>query len=113
MSAWICTDKHIASVVCNAYKDEDNEFKQKLADALKKANIRSVNYRYNERTKITKCDLNEAEPLGWEDVAMLTASLDYQSCERPDWKRSKARTALLEIQAIAAYKLAEGGRWSI
>lgn len=113
MSAWIASDKHIASVVCNAHKHASNEFKQKLADMLKKANIRSVNYRYNERTRITPCDLNEVEVLDWKDVAMLAASLDYQSCERPDWKNSKARLALLEIRADAAHKLSEGGKWSL
>lgn len=110
MSAWIASDKHIASVVCKVISPDR---RQKVADALKKANIRSVNYRYNERTKITPCNLSQAEDLDWKDVAMLGASLDYQSCERPDWHRSQACKWLLLIRAEAGYNLADGGKWSI
>lgn len=111
MSAWIASDKHIASVVCAVI--EDTVLQQKIADMLKKANIRSVNYRYNERTKITPCDLSQAETLDWKDVAMLATSLDYQSCERPEWSRTEACHQLLMIRAQAAYKLADGGKWSL
>lgn len=111
MSAWIATDKHIASIVCKAYDTEP--VRQRIADALKKANIQSVNYRYNERTKITPCDLSQAEDIDWRDVGMLATSLDYQSSELPKWRNSHACIELLRIRADAAYHLSDGGKWSL
>lgn len=108
MSAWIATDKHIASVVCAVYPENE---RQAVADEIKKQNIRSVNYRYNERTKITPCDLTQAVPLRPIDVVSLTNSLDYQCCERPDWKKTKAYRYLREIVFDAAEY--DGGEWSI
>ena len=43
MSASICSDKHIASVVIATIPEE---LRQTYADEIKKQNIRSVNYRY-------------------------------------------------------------------
>lgn len=111
MSAWIATDKHIASIVCRAYDTQPE--RQRIADLLKKANIRSVNYRYSERTKVTACDLSQAVDLNWKDVGMLATSLDYQSCELPTWRNSKACLELLRIRADAAFHLSDGGVWSI
>jgi hypothetical protein len=111
MSAWICSDKHIASVVCAVLKEE---YRQKAADMIKKANIRSVNYRYNEHTKITPCDLTQAEPLLPGDIVKLAHSIDYQSCERPDWYGSKAREQLKEIVfAVSLSLVPDDARWSI
>ena len=108
MSAFICSDKHIASVVCAIYPEEQ---RQAVADEIKKQNIRSVNYRYNERTKVTPCDLTQAVPLRPVDVCSLAHSLEYQCCERPDWTKSKAYQFLLKIVFSAAP--IEGGAWSI
>lgn len=110
MSAWIASDKHIASIVCAVYSDD---WRQVIADEIKKQNIRSVNYRYNERTKITSCDLTKAISLRDVDVVKLAHSLDYQSCERPDWEKTKAYRHLRDIVFRASFKLAEGGEWSI
>ena len=110
MSAWIASDKHIASIVVAVVREEE---RQKWADEIKKQNIRSVNYRYNEHTKITSCDLSEAITIPPKDVVKLTMSLDYQSCERPDWKKTKAYAMLREIVFSASHELAEGGAWSL
>lgn len=112
MSAWIASDKHIASFVTKCVKEDK---RQEIADLLKKANIRSVNYRYNERTKITACVLSEAEEITWDDACMLGASLDYQSCERPDWRNSKACQTLNRIRAEAGYMLVRNtsAKWSM
>lgn len=118
MSAWIASDKHIASVVLATVKAAEH---QRVADLLKRANIRSVNYRYEEKNRITPCDLSQAEELSPEDVVMLAASLDYQSCGRPDWERSNACRTLNAIRAKAGYDLVHSleerriskGRWSL
>lgn len=101
MSAWIASDKHIASFVFKCANSSDD--KQAIANLLKKANIRSVNYRYDERTKITPCDLNQVQEITWEEACMLGASLDYQSCQRPDWENSKAYHLLNRLRAEAGY----------
>lgn len=110
MSAWIASDKHIASIVIATMPEER---RQEVADELKKQNIRSVNYRYNERTKITPCDLSEGVAVHAKDIVRLAHSLDYQSCERPDWKKSKAYRYIREITFNADFDLAEGGEWSL
>lgn len=110
MSAWIASDKHVASVVIATIPEE---LRQTYADEIKKQNIRSVNYRYNERTKIEPCDLSQGVPVTGEDVVRLSHSLDYQSCERPDWHKTKAYRYLREIVFKVSFDLAPGGEWSI
>lgn len=110
MSAWIASDKHIASVVIATIPEHR---RQEVADEIKKQNIRSVNYRYSKRTKIEPCDLSQGESITSADVIKLTHSLDYQSCEREDWDKTKAYRYLREIVFNAAYPFGESGRWSI
>jgi hypothetical protein len=75
MSAFICSDKHISTIALNAIDfDRYKEFKnpvtgkpftvQELADELKRLNINSVNYRYDESVPVSSCDLQEAVLLG-------------------------------------------------
>ena len=111
MSAWIATDKHIASVVCAAIAEARQ---QEVADLIKKANIRSVNHRYDEDTEITPCDLNEAEALRPSEVVKLAHSLDYQSCERDDYRGSEAERWIHQIVFDASGDMfVEGDRWSM
>lgn len=110
MSAWVATDKHIASVVCAAVKED---LRQEYADEIKRQNIRSVNHRYNKRTKITPCDLSRAVVIPAKDVVSLAHSLNYQSCERPDWKRTKAYRVLREIVFDVAINAVERGLWEL
>lgn len=111
MSAWIASDKHIASLVCSVIEEPR---RQLVADRLKSANIRSVNYRYNEKTKLTPCDLSQGENLPPTHVIKLAHSLDYQSCERPEWYKSKARQDICEIVFRATSSmLDDAAPWSI
>lgn len=90
MSAFLCSDKHIATLAI-AYghlKGFDQVAIQGFADALKAENIRSVNYRYKERNRIKPCDLTKGEPIGTfnaRDLWTLVGCWEYQSCERPDY----------------------------
>lgn len=90
MSAFLCSDKHIATIAV-AYghiKGFDQAAVQGFADSLKRENIRSVNYRYKERSKITPCDLTKGSPIGAFnalDLYALVECWEYQSCERPDY----------------------------
>lgn len=92
MSAFICSDKHIATLVIGInllrYRPLPQETLQEHANLLKRENIRSVNYRYGERTKITPVKF-EVDPevvattFTAADLSQLARCLDYQSCERP------------------------------
>lgn len=84
MSAYICSDRHIATIA-NFAANGDLESAQKIADSLKRENIKSVNFRYNEKTRATKCNISDYwKEANINDVFCLVRCLDYQSCERPD-----------------------------
>jgi hypothetical protein len=106
MSAFICSDRHIATVVkaYTFYAGESEAFARDLANTLKRENIRSVNYRYNQRTRFKPCALSDALPVGAGegqyravDLLQLASCIDYQSCERPNWENSLASRALQRI----------------
>ncbi len=116
MSAWIATDKHIASVAMFISKD----FAQRIADVLKRENINSVNYRYGEKTRRTKCNLKKGVELNAVDAYSLMQSLDYQSCEHPEWESTEAHSLLqAAMKGIEAYAIVRGkdgmllGAWSL
>lgn len=117
MSAYICSDRHIASIALWAAMDSAGKLKgwkdiaQEIADALKRENIKSVNYRYSERTRFKKCDLSKAEVLQPEDVVSLCDCLDYQSCEHPDYK--PGMLAVIRASAFRASRGHKSDLWSI
>lgn len=85
MSAFICSDRHIATVADHVFADADDA--QRFADKLKRENIKSVNSRYNESTRFVPVDMahsakDEYTPT---DACWLLACLGYQSCEHPDY----------------------------
>ena len=111
MSAWMASDKHIASVVCSVIKEE---LRQGVADCIKKANLLSINYRYNEDEPFEPCDLTQAITLTNKDKVKLCYSLDYQSCEHPEWETCTARGWLKEIVFSLAFDLCpENAKWSL
>lgn len=116
MSAFVCTDKHIATLVIGInllrYRPLPQETLQEHANLLMRENIRSVNYRYNERTKFApvKFEVDPAVVAAMytaADLNQLARCLDYQSCERPDWERSKAYALLNEMRVIALEQMVE------
>jgi hypothetical protein len=88
MSAFICSDKHFAVVAKALFAQHTSA--QQFADALKRENIKSVNYRYGESTRFRKVDLNaatadEVKQYDGHDLLCLLTCIDYQSCEHPDY----------------------------
>lgn len=118
MSAFICSDKHIATIAIAYGKlfNRNNSVVQRFADHLKRENIRSVNWRYNQKTQIKPCDLEDAvTTYSGLDLGALVDCLKYQSCERPDY-------IFAELEALAfAFRAAQNvfpgkatdGLWSI
>lgn len=87
MSAFICSDKHIATIA-QYFFALDPVGAQSFANSLKRENILSVNYRYKENEPITPVNMREVDALGAysvHDIAGLVACLDYQSCEHPEY----------------------------
>lgn len=118
MSAYVCTDKHIATIARGfvrvtmpaASAEEQFAMAQNVANLLLAANIRSVNYRYDEDTEITPCDLSEAEERPLADLLALLTCWDYQSCERPDWDSDPVNKLGQQIHATLQANLAIRGR---
>ena len=116
MNTFICSDKHIATLVIGInllrYRPLPQETLQEHANLLKRENIRSVNYRYGERTKITPVKF-EVDPevvattFTAADLSQLARCLDYQSCERPDWETRLAYHMINEMRVIALEKMIE------
>lgn len=117
MSAFICSDKHFA-VVAKAMFAELHE-QQAFANHLKRENIRSVNYRYKEKTRFSKVNLEAAKAADvrqydGHDIHQLLDCIDYQSCEHPDYDATmyKLATRLLSAQGSNP-KAAKPNLWSI
>ena len=115
MSAYICSDRHIATVADHVFT-LDPKAAQRFADEIKRENIRSVNYRYNERTRFTPVDMTKSakDEYTMADAVRLLECLDYQSCERGDYDQTRIACALgLLIARGANTTLAKQGLWSI
>lgn len=118
MSAFVCSDRHIATIATahghlNAW---DQSAIQGLADVLKKENIRSVNYRYQERARITPCDLSQAVRLDTLmpcDIVALCECLEYQSRERPDYLGTALAVVRKAWEEKAARMGIKSALWSI
>lgn len=83
MSAFICSDLHFSAIAYACAPTPDHV--QAFADRLKRINIESVNHRYGEKTRVTKCrlaPLPEVAAFSTSDVIRLAACWDYQSCEK-------------------------------
>lgn len=114
MSAFICSDKHIATVA-KYFFALDPAGAQSFADALKSENIVSVNYRYKENEPITPVRMSEADPLGTyspHDIAGLVACLDYQSCEHPHYTGTLLKMAAQIVAKLGGEK-SQSKFWSI
>jgi hypothetical protein len=84
MSAFILSDKHF-SVIAHYVGNITDINPQIIADKLKSINIESVNYRYNEKTRKTKCKLqsNNVEYSVYDTIRLIEC-WQYQSCENRD-----------------------------
>jgi hypothetical protein len=69
------------------------------ANTLKRENVRSVNYRYNERTRFQPIAFTpEASTASVWQVIQWLKCIDYQSCERQDYEKSEAYRLNLQMQ---------------
>lgn len=117
MSAFLCSDKHFAVVAKALFTN--GTAAQQFADALKRENIKSVNHRYSPKTRFRKVDLDSATAADvaqydGSDILVLLKSIDYQSCEHPDYDRTRIDLAERWLSANGASVLtATPNLWSI
>ena len=113
MSAYVCSDRHIATLVHHYIKHGGEGIPAVLANYLKAENIRSVNYRYSREYSVTPCSLEDVvDGLAFNDLVALCECLDYQSCEPPDYHPELLNT----ITALFKSKCRHGiksAMWSI
>lgn len=123
MSAYVVSNNHINAIVRFMDAKKNNQFANfgrwlfKLYDPaaignaigkeLLKENVRSVNYRYNEKGRAPKF-VYDATPAPVAPIEMLKLinCLDYQSCERNDWHKSTANLILSAIKVSILEDLA-------
>lgn len=110
MSAYVCSDatfaalaKYFAGVDHYYTKPANREQIQHLAYQLKAWNIDSVNYRYNEEQEHEPCELGQLGEYPREPVTILKlcSCLEYQACERDDWKTFPAYEFLEQVKSVA------------
>jgi hypothetical protein len=111
MSAFICSDRQFATVARYLFSCETTA--QQFANHLKRENVRSVNYRYDENNRFRKVNMNKAGD-GWsaDDIAALLACIDYQSCEHPDYEAGPLKLAERLLIATGANR-EKSNLWSI
>ncbi len=81
MSAFILSDKHF-SVIAYYIGNITDIDPQVIANKLKAINIDSVNFRYNEKTRKSKCKLQHTgKDYTTSDIIRLIQCWSYQSCE--------------------------------
>jgi len=88
MSAFICSDRQFAVIA--KWLASSPARQQTIADTLKRENIKSVNWRYKERNRFRKVNLDACAPSDLElftvnDILGLLNCVDYQSCEPTDY----------------------------
>ena len=126
MSAWICSDEHISSLVDYAYTEGLSPPKcpgvqNRVFGVLQSENVKSVKFRYRNSKDLPGSVpgpyLSGLRVLQHAEAATLADSLDYQSCEHPGWKGSAAKVLCNNIVAHAESNSTAADRekapWSI
>jgi hypothetical protein len=115
MSAFICSDKHFATVAKYIFLSDNDA--QHFADTLKRENVRSVNHRYKEKTRFRPVNLKQADRVSAysdHDILALLECIDYQSCEHPTYNETTYKLAVRWLESCGANrKQAKPGLWSI
>lgn len=82
MSAFLCSDYHIATMAQYIASLHGAIDMQLLANKLKRINLNSVNSRYNAKAKTVKCKTDKIREISANEFAVLFDCWDYQSCEK-------------------------------
>ena len=128
MSAFLCTPKHIALIATWAADRGLVKDRATAARLLAEENVCSIAYRYPHRAEnlveqwldmpeeefFTKCMETRVEGYAPAQVHSLAGSLEYQSCEHPDWETSEAKRIVdLVIRDTAGHPRGMYAPWEI
>ncbi len=118
MSAFICSKKHIQTLahyyIEFFYEPQDicDHNLLTIANILYKENVKSVNYRYNEKTiagKWKTVDNGIVKDLQYIELYKLVQCLDYQSCETNTYLTSHAKSILQALETKCIVQLERVG----
>lgn len=119
MSAFICSEKHVNTIVSYAAENDISVYIKAasgqrywhsvkkdpilIAKILKQANVDSVNHRYNESDKPSRAKYKpEATAfISPIQIVKLCNCFDYQSCEVDDYDDSDAARIINSIRSNA------------
>ena len=127
MSAWHVSKKHIDALVVALFKYEvipSGLTPDEVGKELWRENYRSVNYRYNEKSRIPRgytC-MHTGEILDFIldrfVLYKLTACYCYQTCEHPTWEQSKSYKWIMALEdyvrkssGLTEEELVHSSRW--
>ncbi len=123
MSAYVVSNNHINAIVRFMEANKPSLFDRAgryiiggiaipqygtaIGQLLLKENVRSVNYRYSVKDRAAKFVYDTAPPpVSGIEALKLINGLDYQSCERDDWHKSKACLILTTLKIAILEDLA-------
>lgn len=114
MSAFMCTDKHISSMVNQL--DEDEATRKALGEILHRANVVSLIARYGD--KEDSFDAFKFDPTSKVSPVQAIKNchcFDYQACEDAGYETSEAKKIVDRVVAAACRKLPgyEAAAWGI
>ena len=128
MSAFIVNDYHINALTSFAIRHDvsfywkaqryvfNRDTANFLAGVLYSENVRSVNHRYNERTRRNNFSFTRVliDHLDFADIISACDCLRYQSCETSNYERTLARAATNAIREAAINAMIDGnGCWEL
>jgi hypothetical protein len=123
MSAFICNNYHISILAlfadharCGRYNSASSA--EDIGAILQAENVKSVNYRYNEKHEPAfTIDGRAFMKSGLPAMQIIKAAkcLAYQSCEHPGWEQSEAKEILDRIISVAVGRLPgyEEAHWEL
>jgi len=123
MSAYIVEKEHIIYMV-KAWQLDEMKYSShgpsdiqlaEICTMLWQENVRSVNYRYSRRNKLSDYVVTGEEYaslqwdcIEWPQVMQSVSCYQYQSCEHKGWRKSKAYQWTEDLYHIAARHVLEG-----
>lgn len=113
MSAFLCSDYHIATMAKYIAALHGSIDAQMLASKLKAINIASLNHRYNDKQRMVKCKTDKCMEIGANDFTALFDCWDYQACENQHSLDYQIMHGFLKFYADKGNRTFSNIQWSI
>lgn len=124
MSAFLCSEKHISTLVFElAWREvcpDTPSFRRLLMDLLLQTNLDSLRARYPDDPESSKAEdynyrYNPEKGLHPIAVYKLASCYEYQSCEHEGWKTSQAKDYIDRLREAVIVQSPEyvNAKWSL